>query len=119
VKGQNRWVVGLAAGMGFVSFAATSGLFVLASRFVERLSLPHITLDELQFTFKLPASLPEAPLHLCRAITFRTADGKVLRGLWSGPFWLYPGMSYFLAKCADCLVLQEFWLSWNSERSAA
>jgi len=89
--------------MGFVSFAATSGLFVLASRFVERLSLPHITPDELQFTFKLPASLPEAPLHLWRAITFRTADGKVLRG----DFWAQPQPAPTVIVCHGYRVTRE------------
>jgi len=80
---QHRWAIGLATGMGIGGFLATSGVVVLANHFVEKLSLPHIHPDERLFSFRLPSATSEPPLAFQRPVTFRTTDGKVLRG----DFW--------------------------------
>lgn len=86
MAGPHRWPRGLAASAGVLGLLATSGVVFLANHFIEELSLPHIPPDERFFSFKLPAMAEEPPASLQRAVTFRTTDGKVLRG----DFWAQP-----------------------------
>lgn len=84
--GKRRWPFGLAASAGALGLLATSGVVFLANHFVDELSLPHIPPDERLFSFKLPPVADEPPSSLRRPVTFRTADGKILRG----DFWAQP-----------------------------
>lgn len=86
--GQKRWALGLVAGVGIASVAATSGVVALAHRFVDEFSIPHklpYTLEQLGW--KLPEQEVEPPLANQRAVHFRTSDGKLLQGdFWAQPY---------------------------------
>lgn len=103
MAGRRRWAVGLAASLGFAGLLTTSGVVFLANHFVEELSLPHISPDERLFSFKLPAKGPEPPLDHQRPVTFRTVDGKVLRG----DFWAQPQPAPTIIICHGYRVSRE------------
>jgi pimeloyl-ACP methyl ester carboxylesterase len=83
---QHRWVLGLAAGAGALSIAATSSLIMIAQHFVEELSRPHSPLDAGNITWTLPNPEPVPPASQRRSILFHTTDGTLL----SGDFWAQP-----------------------------
>jgi alpha-beta hydrolase superfamily lysophospholipase len=83
---QHRWVLGLAAGAGALSIAATSSLIILSQHFIEELSRPHNPLDAENVTWMLPNPEPEPPASQRRSILFHTTDGTLL----SGDFWAQP-----------------------------
>jgi pimeloyl-ACP methyl ester carboxylesterase len=83
---QHRWVLGLAAGAGALSIAATSSLIILSQHFIEELSRPHNPLDAENFSWTLPNPEPEPPASQRRSILFHTTDGTLL----SGDFWAQP-----------------------------
>src|SRR5712692_8937833 len=72
--------------MGVLGVAATSGIVILAHRFVEQLSRPHGPGDKDMITWELPQAEAEPPLSQRRPLLFRTADGKLL----CGDFWAQP-----------------------------
>ena len=94
MSGQKRLLVGLAGGVGIFGLTLTSGLAVLANRFVEELSRPHTLLDESVFTWKMPLGNADPPLAQQRSLLFETADGTLL----SGEFWaqLHPAPTIVL-----------------------
>ncbi len=81
-----RWIVGLTTGGGLLGVAATTGLVMLARRFVEEFSRPHIVLDSTLFTWKMPKPEAEPPNAFRRELHFFTSDGKLLHG----EFWSHP-----------------------------
>jgi uncharacterized protein len=85
--GQQRWAKRLATGMGIMGVAAAGGVVMLASRFVDELSRPHMLPPMLaQFNWILPDTGEEPPQACQRAILFHTRDGRLLRG----DFWAQP-----------------------------
>ncbi|HVB73621.1 MAG TPA: alpha/beta fold hydrolase [Ktedonobacteraceae bacterium] len=81
---RQRWIVSTASGVGIVGAAVTTGLVMLASRFVYEFSRPHVVLDMKQFAWKMPDSEAEPPGMHRRTLLFRTSDGKLLHGeFWS------------------------------------
>jgi alpha-beta hydrolase superfamily lysophospholipase len=103
MAGRRRWAVGLAASLGFAGLLTTSGVVFLANHFVEELSLPHIYPDKRLFSFKLPSGAEEPPLDRQRPVTFRTVDGKVLRG----DFWAQPQPAPTMIICHGYRVSRE------------
>lgn len=87
MPGKQRWVLRLATSVGIMGVAATGGVLMLANRFVDELSRPHMPADELtDFSWKLPEVGDEPPPAFQRALLFHTRDGKLLRG----DFWAQP-----------------------------
>ncbi len=86
MSGLHRWSLGVAAGMGVLSVAATGSLVMLARRFVDELSRPHSPLDDENITWTLPGPEPEPPASHRRPLLFHTMDGTLL----SGDFWAQP-----------------------------
>jgi uncharacterized protein len=83
MSGHHRLAIGLTSGVGLLGLTVTSGLALLANRFVEEFSRPHTLLDESVFTWEVPPATAEPPSALQRALLFETADGTLL----SGDFW--------------------------------
>ncbi len=79
----HSWIIGTASALGLLGLAATSGLVLLAHRFVDELSRPHQLLDKALLTWEVPAARPEPPLSQQRPLMFRAADGPLL----CGEFW--------------------------------
>lgn len=100
---RRRLAVGLAVSLGLAGLVTTSGVVFLANHFVEELSLPHVCPDERHFTFTLPPGGGEPPLVCQRPVTFRTIDGKILRG----DFWAQPQPSPTMIICHGYRVTRE------------
>lgn len=83
MSGLHRWTIGLATTTGLLSLTVTSGIAVLAHRFVEEFSRPHTLLDTSAFTWKVPEDGAEPPLTLQRPLLFQASDGTLL----CGDFW--------------------------------
>lgn len=83
MSGLHRWTIGLATTTGLLSLTITSGIAVLAHRFVEEFSRPHTLLDTSAFTWKVPEDGYEPPESLQRALLFQASDGTLL----CGDFW--------------------------------
>ncbi len=95
MSGHHRLALGLASGVGLLGLTVTSGLAILANRFVEEFSRPHTLLDESVFTWGLPPVTAEPPPALQRALLFETADGTLL----SGDFWAQPQQAPTVVLC--------------------
>lgn len=83
---HHRTILGLATSGGLLGLTVTSGLAVLANRFVEEFSHPHIVLDSAVFEWKVPHPLDEPEAGYQRSLLFAASDGTVL----SGEFWAQP-----------------------------
>ncbi|HLG62119.1 MAG TPA: alpha/beta fold hydrolase [Ktedonosporobacter sp.] len=94
-KGQNRWFVGLATSTGILGLSLTSGLTMLAFRFVEEFSHPHLLLQEAIFDWEIPHTAPEPPLERQRSLLFKTVDNTLLRG----DFWAQPQKAPTIVLC--------------------
>src|SRR6266568_1057944 len=84
--GQHRWALGLATSTSVLGLTVTSGLVILARRFIEELSRPHELVDAAEFTWQVSSTEPEPPLSCQRPLIFRTSDGTLL----CGDFWAQP-----------------------------
>jgi uncharacterized protein len=80
---HHRTILGLATSGGLLGLTVTSGLAVLASRFVEEFSHPHVVLNSAVFEWKVPNPLNEPEAGYQRSLLFAASDGTVL----SGEFW--------------------------------
>ena len=83
MTGQHRWAVGLATSTGILGFTLTSGLAMLAHRFIDEFSRPHLLLQESVFEWEIPPTVPEPPSLYRRSVLFKTVDNTLLRG----DFW--------------------------------
>ncbi len=80
----HRWTtIGLATSTGLLGLTVTSGLGILAHRFVEDFSRPHTLLDDSVFTWEMPRDAQEPPLLCQHPLLFQVSDGTVL----CGDFW--------------------------------
>lgn len=104
MTGQHRLLLGVGASLGVMGAVATSGLLLLAHRFVDELSHPHTALDESFFTFKLPAAEPEPPRELRRPVIFHTIDKKIL----CGDFWAQPEPAPTIVICHGYRLSREY-----------
>ncbi len=95
MSGRDRLLVGFAGGAGVLGLTVTSGLAVLANRFIGELSRPHTLLDESLFTWKMPFGNADPPLAQQRSLLFETADGTLL----SGDFWAQPRPAPTVVLC--------------------
>lgn len=95
MTGHRRLIIGVASGMGLFGLTVTSGLTLLANRFVEELSRPHTLIDESVFTWEVPRNTVEPPTTLQRALLFETRDGTLL----SGDFWAQPQPAPTIVLC--------------------
>lgn len=87
MSGHYRWIFRLASGIGMLGVAVTGGVVMLANRFVNELSRPHITVSELtEISWQLPEAAGEPPIAHQRALLFHSLDGKLL----CGDFWAQP-----------------------------
>jgi uncharacterized protein len=81
---HHRWaMLGLATSGGLLGLTVTSGLAVLANKFVEEFTQPHVLLDNSIFVWKVPPPLNEPGPDLQRSLLFAASDGTLL----SGEFW--------------------------------
>jgi alpha-beta hydrolase superfamily lysophospholipase len=103
MESRHRLAAGLAVSLGLAGLVTTSSVVFLANHFVEELSLPHVCPDERHFTFTLPPGGGEPPLACQRPVTFRTIDGKILRG----DFWAQPQPSSTMIICHGYRVTRE------------
>ena len=94
-KGRKRWAIGLATGTGILGLSLTSGLTMLAYRFVEEFSRPHLVLEESVFEWEIPHTAPEPPLSQQRSLLFKTVDNTLLRG----DFWAQPHKAPTIILC--------------------
>ncbi|HLQ30094.1 MAG TPA: alpha/beta hydrolase [Ktedonobacteraceae bacterium] len=101
---RHRLALGVAGSMGVLSIAATSGLALLAHRFVNQLSRPHALPDRDLFTWKLPHPEPEPPASQRRSLLFHTSDGKLL----SGDFWAQPHPAPTIVLCHGYRVTRTY-----------
>lgn len=93
--GQHKWTISIATSLSILGLTIASGLLMLAHRFVEELSRPHSLSDEKQFSWGLPADVPE-PLSSCkRSLLFKANDGTLLRG----EFWAQPHPAPTVVVC--------------------
>ncbi len=95
MTGRHRLVISLASSVGLLGLTVTSGLAILANRFVEELSRPHTLLDEAVFTWEVPHNTIEPPCSLQRSLLFETYDGTLL----SGDFWAQPHVAPTIVLC--------------------
>ena len=95
MTGHHRWAVGLATSTGLIGLTVTSGMEMLAHRFVDEYSRPPTLLDVSQFTWGLPRHTTEPALSRQRSLLFRTADGMLLRG----DFWAQPHPAPTIVLC--------------------
>ncbi len=86
MSGQHRWTIGIATGTGILGLTVTSGLAMLAHRFLEEFSRPHRMLDSSAFTWMVPQVSYEPATSYQRALLFETSDGTLL----CGDFWAQP-----------------------------
>lgn len=92
---RHRLVFRIATGTGILGLTLTSGIVLLANRFVDDFSSPHKVLGEEQFTWKFPPTPPEPPPSLQRPLMFTTSDGKLL----CGEFWAQPRPAPTVVLC--------------------
>ena len=95
MSGRHRLAISLASSVGLLGVTITSGLAVLANRFVEELSRPHTLMDESIFTWEVPRNTIEPPSTLQRSLLFETRDGTLL----SGDFWAQPHPAPTVVLC--------------------
>ncbi|GAC1401332.1 MAG: alpha/beta hydrolase [Ktedonobacteraceae bacterium] len=94
--GLHRWTtIGLATSTGLLGLTVTSGLGILAHRFVEEFSRPHALLDESVFSLEMPRDAQDPPLSYQHALLFQASDGTVLRG----DFWAQPQLAPTVILC--------------------
>ena len=89
MKRWRRWTLSAGTlGMLGVTAAATSGVVALARRFVDELSRPGVALNTAHALteWRVPQAVPEPPPERQRTLSFRAADGTMLRG----EFWAQP-----------------------------
>ncbi len=93
---HHRWtVLGLATSGGLLGLTVTSGLALLANRFVEEFSHPHAVLDTSIFDWKVPLPLAEPEAMYQRPLLFAASDGTLL----SGEFWAQPEPAPTIILC--------------------
>jgi pimeloyl-ACP methyl ester carboxylesterase len=91
VAHPRRWLPIAVTGLGVMTLAVSTGIAAVANRFIDELSRPHSELDDAQLAqiggvMGMPATLPDPPSTLQRALTFRAPKGPELRG----EFWAQP-----------------------------
>ncbi len=80
------WIIGTVSGIGILGLAATSGLVMLAHRFVDELTRPHQALNDKDFQWGMPPSMPDPPSSQQRSLMFHAPHGPLL----CGEFWAQP-----------------------------
>jgi alpha-beta hydrolase superfamily lysophospholipase len=102
---KQRWVLRMATSVGTMGIAATGGVLMLANRFVDELSRPHMAPGALlDISWKLP-EVEDEPLPASqRALLFHTRDGKLLRG----DFWAQPRPAPTIILCHGYRVSRDF-----------
>ena len=96
MAGHHRWLIGVAStSTSLLGLAVTSGLAIMAHRFVDELSRPHEELDASLFSWEIPECATEPPPALRRPLTFQTSDGAFLRG----EFWAQPQAAPTVILC--------------------
>jgi alpha-beta hydrolase superfamily lysophospholipase len=93
---MRRWLAAGAISLGAAGAAATSGVVLLARRFVDELSRPGVVLDEAAMGgWVVPEAIAEPPLACRRQLDFTAADGTRLRG----EFWAQPQPAPTIVIC--------------------
>lgn len=97
--GKRLWLAaGAASGIGTLSLALSSGVLLLANKFIEDMTKPHATLDnagDLWGIWGVPDPEPDPPAELRRPVTFQAPHGPWLRG----EFWAQPQPAPTIVIC--------------------
>src|SRR5215468_2982974 len=84
---RRHWLTAGAVSVSTVGVAATSGILLLARRFVDELSRPGVPLDESTMGgWVVPVTMAEPSSACRRRLDFVASDGTRLRG----EFWAQP-----------------------------
>jgi uncharacterized protein len=105
MTGSRRWAIGVATGTAsLVGLTVTSGLAVLAQRFVNEFSRPHSPIDPTAFTWGMPQTFKEPPRTSLRSIVFRASDGTLL----CGDFWAQPQSAPTIVLCHGYRIARSY-----------
>lgn len=99
---RSWWVIASASSIGFLGIIVSSGIVLLAHRFVNEFTHSHVLLDDDQCTWDMPVAEPEPSPLLQRQLTIDTCDGKRL----SGEFWAQPHPAPTIILCHGYRVPQ-------------
>ncbi len=101
---MRRWLAAGVVSAGAAGAAATSGIVLLARRFVEELSRPGVALDEAAMGgWVVPEAVAEPPIERRRQLDFTATDGARLRG----EFWAQPQPAATIVICHGYRVSRE------------
>ena len=92
---SQHWIIGTISSAGILGLAATSGLVMLAHRFVDELSRPHQALIDKDFQWGMPPSMPDPPSSQQRSLMFHAPHGPLL----CGEFWAQPQPAPTMVIC--------------------
>src|SRR5690349_21126370 len=104
---MTRWqwlTAGAVSAAAAAGVATTSGVVLLARRFVDELSRPGVALDEATMGgWSVPEAVAEPPLECRRQLKFEASDGARLRG----EFWAQPQPAATVVICHGYRVNRE------------
>lgn len=101
---RRHWLTAGAVSVSTVGVAATSGIMLLARRFVDELSRPSVLLDEATMGgWVVPEAVAEPPVECRRQLDFVASDGTHLRG----EFWAQPHHAATIVICHGYRVSRE------------
>lgn len=92
---RSWWVIASASSIGFLGIIVSTGIVLLAHRFVNEFTHSHVVLDDDQYTWDVPVAEPEPSPLLQRQLTIETCDGKRL----SAEFWAQPHAAPTIILC--------------------
>ncbi|HLI06962.1 MAG TPA: alpha/beta fold hydrolase [Ktedonobacteraceae bacterium] len=98
----SRGVIASASSIGLVAVMVSSGIVLLAHRFVNEFTHSHVLLDDNQFTWDMPVAESEPSAMVRRQLRIDTCDGQRL----CGEFWAQPRPAPTIILCHGYRVPQ-------------
>src|SRR5579875_546235 len=98
----SRGVIASASSIGLVAVMVSSGIVLLAHRFVNEFTHSHVLLDDNQFTWDMPVAEAEPSAMVRRQLRIDTCDGQRL----CGEFWAQPRPAPTIILCHGYRVPQ-------------